>query len=253
MTTLRVLVETNVDSIRDLNHRRVHLGDEVKLLEDELTAFKQSAIREQRDRAIGRTFETMILPSGRTFTQVKVSAIDDAGVTIRHAEGSARVSFSDLATEQQALFGLEMDLAIAAERKELELAVDYERAIDSQLAAMKAQEKLITEAATRDDYSQQAKRALVASQQIASSTVRPLAQPATSLGNRSWSSSSYCSNYRSYRPAYRYVYYGSPSYIQPCPSASSSEYAKGPVSGARPSPIVTKCRSFAETTLPSIP
>ena len=253
MTKLRTLAKTNMNLIRDLNQRRIALDVEVELLEGEFVGFKQSSIQGQRDRAIGRTFDTMILPSGRTFMQVKVAAIDDAGVTIRHAEGSARMSFSDLNSEQQVLFGLEMDLALVAEKKELESSVDYERAVDRQLVAMKAREKLIAEAARREDQSLQANRARVASQQIASSSVRPLAQPATSFGNRSWSSSSYYSTYRSYRPTYRYVYYGSPSYVQPCPSVSPSRYTQGTVSRAASSPIVTKCTSFAETTLPSIP
>ena len=220
MVKMRLLIKTNMD----LSQRRITLEDEVGLLEDELASFKQSAIPRQRDRALGRTFETMVLPSGRTFMQVKVAAINDAGVTIRHAEGSARIKFSDLNSEQQVLFGLEMDLAVAAEKKELESAVDYERAIDSQLAAMKTQDKLTAEAARREEQYLQSNRARVASPQIASSSVRPLAQPATSFGNRSWSSSGYYSTYRSYRPAYRYVYCNSPSYTRPCPSISSSNY-----------------------------
>ncbi len=250
---MRPLIRTNMDLIRNLNQQRITLEDEIGLLEGELASFKQSAIPRQRDRALGRTFETMVLPSGRTFMQVKVAAINDAGVTIRHAEGSARIKFSDLNSEQRAFFGLEMDLAVAAEKKELESAVDYERAIDSQLAAMKTQDKLTAEAARREEQYLQSNRARVASPQIASSSVRPLAQPATSFGNRSWSSSGYYSTYRSYRPAYRYVYCNSPSYTRPCPSISSSNYARGIESGFSSSPIANKCKSFSKTTLLSIP
>ena len=153
MVKMRLLIKTNMD----LSQRRITLEDEVGLLEGELASFKQSAIPGQRDLALSRTFETMVLPSGRTFMQVKVAAIDDVGVTIRHAEGSARIKFSNLNSEQQAFFGLEMDLALVAEKKERESAVAYERAVDSQLAAMKVWEKLINETAIREDQFLQAR------------------------------------------------------------------------------------------------
>ena len=253
MVKMRLLIKTNMDLIRNLNQQRITLKDEVGLLESEFASFKQSAIPRQRDRALGQTFETMVLPSGRTFMQVKVAAINDAGVTIRHAEGSARIKFSDLNSEQQAFFGLEMDLAVAAEKKEFESAVDYERAVDSQLAAMKGREKLNTETAQRKDQSLQARRAQIASRQIASTNVRRLAQPATSFGNRTWDSFSSYSTCRSYRATYRYVYYSSPRDVQPCQSAYSEKYSQRSMFKATSSPVVTKCKSFAETTLPSIP
>ena len=253
VTKLRILAKTNMDLIRDLSQRRIAVEGEVERLEGEFVGFKQSSIQGQRHRAMGRTFESLVLPSGRTFKQVKVAVIHDAGVNIRHSEGSARIKFSDLNSEQQVLFGLEMDLAVAAEKKELESAVDYERAIDSQLAEMKVREKMNTETAQRKEQSLQARRARIASQQVASANVRPLAQPATSFGNRIWDSSSSYSTYRSDRPTYHYVYYSSPRDVQPCQSAYSAKYSERSMAKVTSSPIVTKCKSFAETSLPSIP
>jgi hypothetical protein len=250
---IREIAEFDAISIRVLSERRSILQNEVQLLAVELAEFKKLAIQRQREQATGRTFEKLVLPSGRTFSNARVAAINDAGVTLRHAEGSARMRIDDLSPEQQVFFGLEVDLAIAAERREFESAVSYERAVDVQLAAMKVQEKLNAESAMREEAVRRAKRTQIAAQQTIASSIRPLSQPATRLGSRSWDPYSYRMQYPSDRFYYGYTYYSSPTYTRWCPSVYTSGYSTRGVSGYTSSTPSGRSTSFSTTNSPSNP
>jgi hypothetical protein len=250
---IREFAESDTNSIRVLSERRATLQNEVQFLAAELVDFKQFAIQGQRDQAMGRTFGELVLPSGRTFSNARVAAINDAGVTIRHAEGSARMGVDDLSPEQQVFFGLEADLAIAAERREFESAVSYERAVDVQLAAMKVQEKLNAESAMREEAAHRAKRTQIAAQQTIASSIRPLSQPATRLGSRSWDPYSYRVQYPSDRFYYGYTYYSSPVYSRWCPSVYSSGSSTRGVSGFTTSTTTGGSRSFSNINSSSNP
>lgn len=255
---LRKAVEAATSALRSLRQQQLSLSVEVVSLEGTWGGFREAAIRNQRQRAIGKAFETIQLVSGRKFQQVRVSAIDDAGVTIRHADGSARLRFADLNAEQQVVFGLEADLALAATGREADAVAHYERWVDEQMTVVHEKAKIDSEIARGDEVAARQQRSQLASQQAAVSETRALAQAATSVGS-SWGYSRYYSNYRTYRPTYYNVY-------DSAPSSRSKDW--GTAVSARPvvpqftrstgtgcaSPVMEpKCRSFANTTLPSIP
>jgi hypothetical protein len=195
--------------LKSLQQQHRALSVEVAALEKKWPVFCASTIQSQRERAIGMTFETLCLSSGRKFQGVSVAGITDGGVTIRHIDGSARLRFADLDSEQQLLFGLEADSALAAAEKESQAANAYERAIDTQMAVNQKQEKMVSEITRRAELAAQEKWSLLAVRYVAAARTELFAQAATSLGSRPWGYSSYYPRYRayrSYRPTYRYVY-----------------------------------------------
>lgn len=257
---LRQSTENAATLLKSLRKERLALTEEIELSEARWADFRESMIRDQRQRAIGRTFETFSVVSGRTFEKVSVSEIDDAGVTIRHTDGSARLRYADLDASQRLLFGLEADLAQAAVQQESQDAAEYEGWIETRMARLEEKKEMSSLVAKRDESEARQKRAEQLRQQIAASNARPLAKAATSFGNSSWRYSNHTSSYRTYRPTYRYVYYASPTYrstygyrTNPCFPAGTNPPRRLPFT-PRVGRVTNPSRqSFAETTLPSIP
>ena len=233
-----------------LRQQRLTLGNQIESLEGQWGHFRESAIRDQRQQAMRKTFEKLTMVSGRTFENASVASIDDAGVTIRHTDGSARLRYADLDAKQRIFFGLEADLAQAAEEKEAQDIAAYENWVETQMLALNEKKMKESAVAERVESANQRTRAVRAAQMVTAANVRPLAQPASNVSNRSWSYSRGSSNYR---PSYRYVYYdNSPAYN--CQSYGYSVYPSRPLPpNAYNPPVVTQRRSFADTTLPSIP
>lgn len=251
---LRQAAKVNASMLDPLRQRRVSLGGEVESLERNRVAFRESMIRAQRQRATGKTFEVLNLVSGRKFQDVSVASIDDAGVTIRHVNGSARLRFADLDARQRVFFGLEADLALVAEERETRDAAAYGRWIDKQMASAREKEEPVSKSVTREDLDARQARSLIATQQVAASNARALAQPSTSVGTRSSSSPGSYSNYRVYRPTYRYVYYSTPSYdYSPCLPQVSVQTGQVVGTGCVTPPVPPRCESFVDTTIPPIP
>ncbi len=240
-------------SLKSLRQQRLTLGDQIESLEGQWAGFREATIRDQRQSAMRKTFDKLTSASGRTFVDVSVVSIDDSGVTIRHVDGSARLRFADLDAGQRVFFGLEADLALAAEQQETRDVADYERWVEARMVVIDEKKLKDAESARREDLEIRRLRSQAAAQLAANSSVRPLAQPATSVGNRSWSYSSAYSNYRVRRPTYRYVYYNNtPTYrCQPfsaniCSGQMTTPYIYTP-------PVMHRHQSFADTTVPSIP
>lgn len=251
LQALRHSSKQAVSALKSLRQQRLALGDEVGSLEGQWAEFRDSTIREQRQHAMAKTFEKFSSVTGRTFAAVTVAAIDDSGVTIRHTDGSARLRYTDLDASQRVFFGLEADLALAAEKKETQDAADYERWIETRMVAIAEKKQSDSENARREELANQRTRAALAAQVASASAARPLARPATNVGDRSWSYSNSYTNDRSYRPTYRYVYYNTPSYY--CAPALNV-YPRRPVARNTYTPTTVRGhRSFADTTIPSIP
>jgi hypothetical protein len=247
------LREADTLRLQALRQQRLALNSEVVGLEEKWSDFQSLAIGEQRHRAMGKTFKTFQLMSGRKFQDVLVAAIDDAGVTIRHADGSARLRFKDLDSAQQEFFGLEEDLASAAEKREAQAASAYERDIESQMALIRQQEILVSDVARRAEMvaAERNRSQQLAAQRVAAARDRPLARPATRFGSRSWSDSSSYSNYRSYRPVYRYVYYSAPAYKSSFRAVASPQPGRRAGTGCLYPAGSPKCKSLVDTTFPS--
>lgn len=226
-----------------LESQKALLAAEVGSLEQQWTGFRQGLIQGQRQRAIGTSYDKLVLASGRSFEKVSVSAINDSGVTIRHSDGSARLRFEDLNNEQRRLFGLEEDLAIAAHQKESQGVAAYERWVDTRLASNQAKQKADAENTLQDEITASRARANLLASQTVSANVSPLSRPSSSF--------SYSSGYRSYRT--RPTYYSTGYY-------NNYDYCRPVISRCYPTPVRSvrefmrqnspRQNSFANTTTP---
>lgn len=203
-----------------LTTRKMELSKESEALDREFSSFRLATLKDYRQRMIGRKFDKLDSPTSRIYREVTVAAIDDAGVTIRHADGSARLGYEDLDADQRLRFGLEEDLALAAVEKEARRAADYERWIDDRLAFQRERDsKAAEESSKRAELAASRARTLLASSTRFSASTRSLARSSSSFGS---GYSSYRSLYRSYRPTYRYVYNTPSSYRSHLPNSCIS-------------------------------
>lgn len=211
---LNVSNKAGKQRLQNLNGQRTELRDQLESIQRQLAGLEKSIIENQRRNATGQKFKVLSSASGREYRDVAVMSVDDSGVAIRHADGSARLRYEDLDQKQREFFGLEESSAMAALEAEGRQAVAYEQWIDSGVTVTREKEARVSEMAKRDEEERaQRSRALVASRQSTVERERPLAQPSRSFGS-GYSSyySNYYSNYRSSRPSsYRYVYYYTPS------------------------------------------
>ena len=211
--------------LHSLREARASLVVEIAAMEASREEFRLAAIRSQRERAIGMAFPNFELASGRKLEGVTVASIDDAGVTFRHAFGSARVGPRDLAPEQRVFFGLEEDLAHAALQKESRNSAEYEQWVEQQMVTIGEKKERAAELARRDEQDARQKRTEAAARTLVAAKARPLGQPASRVGSGYSSYSSYASlsRYRTYQPSYRYYYTQYvPSYVPSCATTGTS-------------------------------
>lgn len=233
-------------SLKLLKQQRAALEAEAEDKQRSLAESREMFLRDHRNRAIGSSFAELITVTGRKFRDVTVASIDDAGVAIRHNDGTARLKYQDLDSKQQLFFGLEAELAVAAADRESRDRVAYDRWMDGQMAVVLEKNERLAENAARDERLASESRQRLASQ-ITAAKVNPLAKPATTFGS---GSSRYVTSFGSYdrRSNYRYVYYApnycAPTFPRACRPEMNPSYR--PV-GTRTYP------NFSNTTFPSAP
>lgn len=190
---------------RELRNAREALSDEINDLEARKSELAHTVLRHLRSKAHGRKFDTFSTTDGRIFENVMITGVDDGGIALRHAHGTARLRYADLSGEQCAEFGLDEKSALAAEDRERREAVAYEQRIDEELDAMRDKEERNAAMARRSEEARISRSLMARSASYKSES--PLAKPASAVGSGSYYRNSYGSTYRTYRPRYRYVYY----------------------------------------------
>jgi hypothetical protein len=119
----------------ELSSRKVELEAEIRSLEDGLLLARATQLEKARSLMLGKELPRLQSRAGRVYEQVKIVSIDDSGVQIRHASGSARLGCSELSESQWEQFGLDEGLAKAARLAEDRQRLAYEEGIDRELAA----------------------------------------------------------------------------------------------------------------------
>ncbi len=230
-----------------LQLKRASLLDEIGDMEKMSINTDGGGIRQRRAGATGRKYDSFAVKDGRIFENVTIVKVGDSGVVIRHESGAATLRYSDLTPEQSEMFGLEEGSALAAEKREQEAAVAYDRSIDQGMIALEKQKERAAASATVEEEKAARLRAAILAKEEADYRARPLAKPASPVGP-SWSRG-WCgdSGYRYYRPVRRSVYYY-PSYPYSsvpyssgtsCQSADWSQSTKIPAQKIVPPPSNT--------------
>jgi|GEM_PF-6374447 len=253
---LRVSHESETKRLLDLSRQRGDLTVEVESMERQLLGVQEDFVTTQRQMALGKKFKEFPVADGRTFKNATVAAVDDAGVTIRHEDGSARLVYADLDDRQRMFFALDENASLAAQDEEKRQAVAYEQWIDSTVAVNHAKDEQAAFETRREELRFRENRNLIAARQISASNVRALGQPARSFSSSGYSSSSYYSGYS--RPRYHYVYYYNPCgsnynpYVSRNYRACYQPYQRISPSAVNPT-TTNRANSFANTTIPYIP
>ena len=247
LEVLRAENERNEGLLVDFKVQRVALQRELSELDRSAEDFRMGVLKKRRHEMLGASFETLLVGSERAFEKVSVLAIDDAGVSIRHLHGTARLGFSDLDAGQRVQFGLDEELAESAHQREAAHVAAYERQIDAELASLEEKKARQDSATEREERSASTKYQNLLASQRNSASVSPLSKPASTFGSGSYRYSSY----RSYRPNYRYVYYQTPtpSYCRPMISIQTGRS----VGVGCMESIGTTQRRFSETIFTSTP
>lgn len=207
---------------REIATLKVRLGEVRKIhaaLEVEEVAIRQHAeryaamVREQRRMDAVGTKMALFKPAiGRALEDVEITAVTDAGVTLRHRGGIARVDFFKLSQSQRERFGLEFAAAVTALDQENAREMAFHQATEAAMASQREQEaREATEAAKRAADQARMERALAPAQAtrpgsiLAQSAGRPNGTQRVSRADR-WHS------YYSRPTIYYYPYYP----VSPC-------------------------------------
>lgn len=206
---LKSVMPPLAEQLKKLRVQRQQLESEVASNESQWPELRDALLQDHRHQLIGKTFENLRSVSGSEYKNVTVAQIDNAGVTVRHDAGSARLRIGDLDATQQAFFGLDADLALVAETKEREQGAAYDEWIDKQLVAVNEAKERKAEIADNLREASEMKRSQILAMQQTAARERPLAlgsAPVSSRFSRFYGSSS------SRTPTYRYYYNNSSCY-----------------------------------------
>lgn len=202
------------EQLESLKRGLPSLRTEIADLEAQSAQYVVESRLAARAHAIGTRHDTFTDATTRTYRDALVTAIDDAGVTLRHADGIARLDYFRLTADQREWLGLDQAAATTALDREQAAALAYEQWIDQGMITIRAKQDEDRVAAAKKEQ-QDLTRQLMA--MVAKARALPAATPAPvsrrSSWNDRWERTSY---YRPRRTVYYYpVYY--PSFnTRPC-------------------------------------
>lgn len=185
-----------IADIESLSNAKAALSFEIAGLENSWDEFREETLARRRAATTGMVFETFETATGRKYSDVTVSRIDDGGVSLRHKAGTARLRFEDLDSIRQEFFGLDGELSVIAHKAEAQKRTAYNRWISDGMMAAKAEEAKVAKSRKEDEILKTAARALAVSNRTRTSS--PLSASIGGLGDT-----------RTIYSSRRYSYYGS--------------------------------------------
>lgn len=253
LNRVRTQINQGTGVLSEIKLRKSVAQEQVATLQTQFAKLREQTIADRRHAAYGQTYDTLRLASGREFEKVSVISIDDTGVAIRHAVGTARLRYSDLDQSQRVKFGIEADSAIIALEKEAQAASIYDKAISTQIAAIQEKQAIASRlkiSAELAENQEKSRFKTFAMNDVSASIIakpRALAEPAVPVGRRT--RHTYGSSYDRYRNITSYVHYYNvvPTYtnVQPLfgvnPRYGPGEYVTPRVQCSQPSQFPTTC------------
>lgn len=125
--------------IGELDQRKQALAARISSMRDGWLDYRKNILAVRRTQVVGMRFETLDTEKGSEFTDVEIARITDGGVSVRHPLGAARLSVDDLTEAEHAFFGLDPVFADEVYRKEMQLRLAHERAVNTALKAEMAE------------------------------------------------------------------------------------------------------------------
>lgn len=188
------------------------LAEAGQLVPDKFTA--QMSVAERRVGAIGMKLDRFETVKGRAYFEVLITAINDGGISIRHASGTARLSPEDLREEQKSYFGIDVETAKAVHRQEQLDKQKYINAverIESEKKAFVEKARRLVNNSTQNSFSQEDTSDISDFRSIPS---RPDVRPIETRAH-------FRRNYSGVRSYYYSPYYYSGYYPRPTPYRST--------------------------------
>jgi hypothetical protein len=220
-----------------LAREKSQLMADIDDIQQRILDMRNSDRRDRRMRSVGQKHDALVLADGRQFSQVTITGVDDVGVSIRHRDGTARLSYWDLSPELQDRYGLEETSALAAIDREERGRKLYESHVAAEMKTRADRAETAVQTASRKP-GWQATGSM--GTPVAYSRRSPLSQT-SSLSSYRIGSSRSLGYSGSYRPRYRSVIYYRPLWPGHCASRSyprNGVYCRPPIL----SPINTGCR-----------
>ncbi len=156
-------------------------------------------------------FETM---KGRVYEDVRITAIDDGGISLAHSSGTARLRFDDLSPQQRRYFGMDEKAAAEIYRREWLAREAYENLVEEKMIVRREVAEKAAEERRLAEEKAEAKRALAVANRKAAPEetipIRPNIQRIDSGSRRARYSSypGYGGYYGYYPSSYRRSSYG---------------------------------------------
>lgn len=190
----------------ELLARRQALDSRIDFLEGEIQRVRSEGIARIRSSRTGSDIDQLTALDGRTYLDVSIRRITDAGIEFRHRNGSARLSAPELNAEQRDFFALDTASSVAAIDRENRRALAYEHWVDRRLKQIVAT-PLDTGPSTPLRHSTSSRRVLAGRSRDAAPS--PLDEPPRAIGTgrrvHHTTRYRYYNTYSGYCPA-RYYY-----------------------------------------------
>lgn len=171
-------------------------------------------IEKRRAEETGKKFKEYQTVSGQVYRDVRITKITDAGISITHADGLARLRFEHLKPDQRKEFGITQEGAEAIYTKEMKAKAAYEVEV---LAKQREQQKTNEELLAKQTIALLAAERLVAeraqNQQAATKIESALKIPDFPHIRGSNNSVLYPTQRSS--PTQKAIYYGGGGYVYP--------------------------------------
>jgi hypothetical protein len=171
-------------------------------------------IEKRRAEETGKKYKEYETVSGQIYRDVTITKITDAGISITHADGLARLRFEHLKPEQRKDFGITQEGAEAIYAKEMKAQAAYETEV---AAKQKEQQKAHEERLAKETVALLEAERLAAEraqkQQVATKIESTVEIPGFPTIRGSDNAVLYPS--QRYTPSQRSIYYGSGGYVYP--------------------------------------
>lgn len=195
LASLKSTLEQMKATKKSLLADQIRLNSEVAALEADHEKMTIDVIRSRRSEIVGTRIAELVVADGRTYRDVQITDIGDAGVDFRHEGGSTRLRYNELSQMQRDYFALEGESASDALVTEQKSHMAYERWVSTVTAENREHQKS-AEALQEQKLQEQRRRLYQLTIRDSRSRSSPLSGPATPVGRRTW---------------YRHWYYDYPS------------------------------------------
>ncbi|MDB4353887.1 hypothetical protein N9Z02_01145 [Akkermansiaceae bacterium] len=98
-----------------------------------------------RQSAVGEQLDELKIRTGKLYTSVTIRGVDNVGIKIMHAGGTARISHGHLPSKMQTRFGFDPDKALEQRKKELERERDRVAQVDEEMQKQAAEKAVVRE------------------------------------------------------------------------------------------------------------